>query len=310
MLVQLENAMQTVDAFEELLLSKGISIPANPSIAADMLPLWQILKHIRGGFNETPDILREEYTAGMAVHDMASKVLAVENHPDFDMLIPHLEMLVEGAVHLTQEPPYESADVYNKLIELYWACLLMANGGRIDLDHPKHSVGNNPDVIVRDGDKSRAYAFKTVRSLHTQSLFEHLKKGVDQIERSEASEGIVVFHLTPCIMHIDLWSKDKFYEDWSIPTAKVVELFIKMISQVVIDNGQTAIDAVFLGKKAVGTVLCLAMFPIVARNPLTQNPIVMPIKVPILVEMSPICPISVALHREIESANNAMQLKL
>lgn len=49
------------------------------------------------------------------------------------MLIPHLEMLSRGVVHLTQEPPAD-ADAYNKLVEVYWATLLMANGSRVLLD--------------------------------------------------------------------------------------------------------------------------------------------------------------------------------
>lgn len=67
---------------------------------------------------------------------------------------------------------------------------------------------------------------------------------------------------------------------------------------------------IFAGKKAVGTVLCLAVFPTVARNPLTGNPVVMPIKVATLVEVAPSHPISVSLHAEIEAANHKMQTEL
>lgn len=310
MLVQLKDAMQTVDRFEELLAAQGISIPANPSTGADMLPLWNILQQIRSGFNGTPDELRDQYAAGIAVHDMAAKVLAAKTHPDFGALLPHLKMLTGGAVHLTQEPP-GNADVYNKLIEIYWACLLMANGVNVALDHPTHSTGDNPDVIaLEDSKPARAYAFKTVRSPHTQNLLEHLKKGVDQIERSRASEGIVAFHLTPRILKTDLWPANSYYIDWQYPASAAVVHLNKMISQIVIDNGQADVDAIFAGKKAVGTVLCLAIFPTVARNPVTGNPVVMPIKVATLVEMSRGRHLSAALHREIWSANDAMQRNL
>ncbi|OLP59592.1 hypothetical protein BJF93_20485 [Xaviernesmea oryzae] len=310
MLLQLSDAMQTVDRFEALIAAKGISIPANGVSGDDMLPLWLILKRIREGFTGNPDDLRDEYTAGVAVHDLAAKVVAVGNHPDFDLLVPHLKMLASGAVHLTKEPPYGSADVYNKLIELYWACLLMGNGLRINLDHPKHSLGTNPDVIALGPATNRAYAFKTIRSPHTQSLLDHLKKGIDQIERSEASEGIVAFQLTPRIAKADLWPENSYYVDWRIPAAKAVELFTQMVSQVVIDNGQAEIDRIFAGKKAVGAVLCLGVFPTVARNPLTGNPVVMPVKVATVVEVAPNHPISDSLHAEIEAANDKMQTEL
>ncbi len=211
MQVQITGASDLVDRFEELLATHGISIPRHASTGADMLPLWRILKTIRAGFAGTPDDLRLEYTAGLAIHDLAAKVLAVENHPDFSMLIPHLDMLSRGVVHLTQEPP-AGADTYNKLVEVYWAALLMANGSRVLLDHPKNSKGDNPDVIAMEGGQpARAYAFKTVRSPHTQSLLDHIVKGVDQIGRCPAPEGIVAFNLTPRLLDAGLWPEGGFF---------------------------------------------------------------------------------------------------
>lgn len=310
MQVNLTDAMNLVDRFEALLETKGVSIGAHETTGADMLPLWHILKRIRNGFAGTPDDLQGEYAAGISIHDLAAKVLSVETHSNFDMLVPHLEMLADGAVHLTQEPPAH-ADVYNKLIEIYWACLLMANGTEVALDHPKHSKGDNPDVIALDkGKPARAYAFKTVRSAHTQNLLEHLTKGVEQIEGSNANEGIVCLQLTPRILNADLWPKGRYFIDWRLPMSQAVSLLNQWVSQVVIDNGQQAIDALFAGKKAAGTVLCLALFPTVARNPVTGNAVVMPIKVATLVEIVPGRPLSIALHSEIEAANHRMQTQL
>lgn len=129
MQVQISSASDLVDRFEELLARHGVSIPGHASTGADMLPLWRILNTIRAGYAGTPDDMRLEYTAGLAVHDLAAKVIAVEDHPDFPTLIPHLGMLAQGAIHLTQEPPADS-DTYNKLVEVYWATLLMARGTR------------------------------------------------------------------------------------------------------------------------------------------------------------------------------------
>lgn len=310
MQIELKDAMDTVDRFEALLSSKGVSIRGNPSTGADMLSIYEILKQIRGGFSGPPDGLRSEYAAGIAIHDLAAKILAVEHHPDFDSLVPHLEMLNHGAVHLTQEPP-PNADVYNKLIEIYWACLLMANGAKVDLDHPKHSKGNNPDVIaLEDGEQARAYAFKTVRSPHTQNLFDHLIKGIDQIERSAAKEGIVCFQLTPRILEADLWPEGHYYADWRYPASQAVIKLATMVSQIVTDNGQQAVDAIFAGKRAAGDVLCMALFPTVARNPLTGNAVVMPIKVATIVQLVPNQPMSAAMLKEVDAANVRMQTQL
>ena len=84
-------------------------------------------------------------------------------------------MLNSGAIHLTEEPP-ANADVYNKLIELYWSCLCLSLGRGIQLDDPVHSTGTNPDVITLDetGTSARAYAFKTIRSPHVQTVYERI----------------------------------------------------------------------------------------------------------------------------------------
>lgn len=310
MQIEIKDAEDLVDRFEQLLDARGVSIGAHASTGADMLSLWKILGLVRAGLVGTPDDHRNEYAAGVAVHDFAAKVLAVQNHPKFDMLVPHLEMLNAGAVHLTQEPPAD-ADVYNKLIEIYWACLLMANGVDVELDHPKHSKGNNPDVIALEGDcPARAYAFKTIRSEHTQNLLDHLKKGVDQIERSDAREGIVCLHLTPRILKGGLWPEGKFYEDWRFAAVKCASDMVQWVSQIVIDNGQADVDAIFAGKKAAGEVLCIALFAVPARNPESGNAVVMPIKVATTVSLAPNYPVSDALQHEIVAANHLMQTLL
>lgn len=244
MQVQITDASDLVDRFEERLAAHGVSIPGHASTDADMLSLWRILKQIKAGFSGTPDDMRRDYTAGLAVHDLAAKVLAVEGHPDFPALIPHLGMLAQGAIHLTQEPPAD-ADTYNKLVEVYWAALLMAKGTRIQLDHPKSSKGDNPDVIALNGEQpAHAFAFKTVRSPHTQSILDHLIKGVDQIERCAAPEGIVAFNLTPRLLGAEFWPENGFFDDWRQPAVHTIGKLSEMIFDVLKDNGQEAIDDV------------------------------------------------------------------
>lgn len=309
--VQIAGASDLVDRFEKLLETYDVSIPRHPQTSADMLPLWSILKTVSAGFEGTPDDMRCEYTAGLAVHDLAAKVLRVKDHPGFSTLIPHLQLLAQGAVHLTQEQPAD-ADAYNKLVEVYWATLLMAMGTRVQLDHPKSSNGNNPDVIALDGsgEPARAYAFKTVRSPHTQSLLDHIVKGVDQIERCPAPEGIVAFNLTPRLLDAGLWPENGFFADWRQPAVHTIRMLRKMISDIVTDNGQQTIDDVFAGKKATSSILCVAFIPTVARNPDTGNAVVMPLKVATVIHLSANSPPSIAMMAEIKGANDIMQTVL
>ena len=219
-----------------------------------MLPFWRILEWIRtnGISNPTPE-QRETLCAALAAHDLAVKVLEVEGSRSFNKLVPHLQALSDGAVHLTHEPP-AYADTYNKLIELYWACLLISQGVDLQLDHPTNADGTNPDIITLD--KSQAaehgYAFKTIRSPHTQSLLDHLVKGVDQIEVSNAPTGIVALHLTPRLRWRKLWPEDFVFIDWRFAASHVITLMRGMLGQLIAENGQAAIDNVFTSKKAVG----------------------------------------------------------
>jgi hypothetical protein len=309
--IQITDASSIVDKFEDLMSRKGVSVPLHPETGADMMPFWHLLKRTAQGFSGTADELRPEFTAAVAVHDLAAKVLEVSTNPHFDCLLPHLKLLNSGAIHLTEEPP-SKADVYNKLIEMYWSCLCLSLGRKVELDGPTHSTGDNPDVIVLDeaGNRARAYAFKTIRSPHTQSVYEHISKGIDQIERSPAMEGIVALHLTPRVAKAGYWPTGGYYQDWRPVAWAITQELTKTVASVVGDNGQPAIDPLFKGKKAVGAILCLAFCPIVAKHPVTGKAIVMPLKVATLVDLYTGRRMSTELLTELTLANHMMQTVL
>lgn len=308
--VQLTAAATIVDKFETLMSTNSVSIPRHRETGSDMLPIRYLLQRIREGFSGTADEVRSEFTAAVAVHDLAAKVVEVSNHSDFACLIPHLRMLNDGAIHLTEEPP--TGDVYNKLIELYWSSLCMSVGRRVELDHPVHSTGKNPDVITLNsaGGAAHAYAFKTVRSLHTQNVYEHIEKGIAQIEQSPAPEGIVALHLTPRIAKADFWPTGRYYLDWRSVAWNIVSELRETVSAVVRDNGQATIDELFQGKKAVGAVLCIAFCPVVAKHPLKEKTVVMPLKFAVLVDLYTGARMSADFFVELALTNHAMQTVL
>jgi len=310
--VTIASASVLVDRFEELLLEYGISIPRHPQTGADMLPLWMILERLRTGFAGTPDDLRQNYTAGVAVHDLAAKMLEVHQHPQFVDLVPHLKMLADGAIHLTEVPP-AYPDAYNKLIELYWAGLCLGAGLTLELDHPTNADGKNPDVVTRAAlrDARHGYALKTVRSPHTQSMLEHLEKGIRQIEGSASTKGIVAFHLTPRLQQAhEIWPEGGYFSDWLVPMRVVSEACRQMIARIMIDNGQSKIDELFRGTKTAGSILCLAFSPTVAVHPVTGNPVVMHLKVGTVVQVTTENPVSNALGTELTVLNHMMQTVL
>jgi hypothetical protein len=305
--ITLASASALVDQFEQLLAAHSISVPKNPQTGADMLPLWQLLQAIRGGALQSSQPDRHQYAAALAAHDLAAKVMEVRNSPQFPKLLPHLQILADGAIHLTLDPPARS-DGYNKLIELYWACLCVAERLDIELDHPEAADGSNPDIITNapPGVAKRGYAFKTIRSLHTQSIFEHLQKGIDQIEKSAS---IVALHLTPRMQLPILWPQTPF-PDWRIASSVVIDACRQMLAQLIHDNGQAAIDELFRGKKAVSSVLCIVFAPTLAISPLTSLTTVMPLKVPALISLGDQNPISADFFAEVAMINHQMQTVL
>ncbi len=310
--VTISSASALIDRFENLLLGYGISVPRHPQTGTDMLPMWMILERLRKGFTGTPDELRDEYTAGLAVHDLAAKMLEVHQRPEFADLVPHLEKLAGGAIHLTEVPP-AYPDAYNKLIELYWAGLCLGAGLTLELDHPVELDGKNPDVMTRAALRAarHGYAFKTIRSPHTQNMLDHLEKGISQIEELRSTEGIVAFHLTPRVQQAhEIWPTGGYFPDWRLPAQSVSDVCRQMIAQIVIDNGQEKIDGIFRGTKTVGSILCLAFCPTVAAHPKTGKPVVMPLKVGAVVEVTAENPMSGALGTELTALNHMMQTVL
>jgi hypothetical protein len=269
------------------------------------------LDRLRAGFSGTSDELRKDYTAAVPVHDLAAKLLEVRDHPQFPALFPHLQILAAGTIHLT-EPPPGYPDGYNKLIEVYWASLCLSAGLGIELDHPKALDGKNPDIITAAHSRSarHGYAFKTIRSPHAQSILEHLQKGVDQIERSPCSEGIVALHLTPRLQTADVWPEGGFFLDWQQPAIAVASACRTMLAQVMAENGSSRINDIFRGTKVTGSILCLGFCPTVAALPLTGRPTVMPLKVATLVEISTLNPLSGDFLGELTVLNHQMQTVL
>ncbi|BBF94341.1 hypothetical protein [Blastochloris tepida] len=306
--VAIEFAADIVDRFEEFLTENGISIPRHKQSNADMLPLWQILKQTKDGEGLRQTDNYNLFSAAVAVHDFASKILTIKDMPEFSNILPHLRMLSSGAVYLTSDPP-ASSDVYNKLIEVYWASLCLGKGINVSLDHPVHSTGVNPDVITLDskGDAVHAYAFKTIRSKYTQSILDHIQRGVEQIEASSAGTGIVALHLTPRFQISSLFPEGYLFDRWECGVAYVAGAVRAMVTQVVCENGQSAIDNIFIKKKAVGAVLCLAFIPVVAKHPETGLNTFMPLKICVIVKLSSSVQLPMSLMGELYEINDAMQ---
>jgi len=145
---------------------------------------------------------------------------------------------------------------------------------------------------------------------HTESIRSHIIKGVDQIEVSSAPTGIVGLHLTPRLAWGSLWPDDHVFENYQDASFFAIEQMRTMLATLVADNGQKEIDQIFAGKKAVGSVLCIAFLPTVAISPETQQPTFMPIKIATVISLASSAILPHSLYLELWCANEVMQRKL
>ncbi|MBX3711861.1 MAG: hypothetical protein KF800_07870 [Lysobacter sp.] len=207
-----EDADAIVNRFIALLTSLGINPATGSKIESEFLSPLQLLELTRDGGNlaDGPQLLTD--AGGM--YDFAAKVLAVENQPELKSFYPHLRLFEEGGDFATAVQPKQGDirdDVNRKLAELYLGALAIHFAFDVELDHPKNSKGDNPDVmftIRREGheDSRWALAIKTVSTNSGQTLFENIQKAARQIdaEACAADRGMVVINLKNALQYAEL----------------------------------------------------------------------------------------------------------
>jgi hypothetical protein len=200
-----ERAEEVALALEELLAVHGIAINAGSALEGAILSAMQIAERKKRGFTvyNSSDI-RPDYRAMAGVHELSCLILAVKDHRSFPQLIPHLRLLNKGAA-LQNTKSRGNDDATNKLFELLVACLAMSFADDVQLDDPERCAGNNPDVLALIAGRLWGFACKALHSTHPEGFLDHLRKGIDQIERSPAEVGVVVFSLKNVLPHDDLW---------------------------------------------------------------------------------------------------------
>lgn len=209
-----EHADDIVSRFITLLNKHGITPAIGSIIESELLSPLQLLESTRNTENlaASPELLAD--AAGM--YDLAAKILAVENQPEFQTFIPHLKLFEHEAKFATAVQLKNADirdDVNRKLAELYLGTLAVHFAFNVQLDHPISSKGDNPDVIfeVRPDklpSSTWALAIKTVSSLSGQTIFENIQKAARQIDAPacSADRGMVVINLKNSLDYDQLWT--------------------------------------------------------------------------------------------------------
>jgi hypothetical protein len=216
-LVQFQYAESVGDRFMNLLLQKGIQPPVGSDLENELLSLTQLVEVMKNpslaSRADQKDILR---SAG-ALHDLAAKVLSVENLPDFATFLPHLQLIGSKKVSVASLAQNVASgpddDTARKFAELYVGCLAAHVGTDVVLDSPTNAKGDNPDVMFthQESDlvKRRwAFAIKTISSRQGQTIFERIQEGAGQIDdkKCAADRGMVIINAKSALEHDVLWS--------------------------------------------------------------------------------------------------------
>lgn len=259
-----EAAETSALELESLLGSHGIVIEAGSYLEEHILRVLHLTN--REGQAPLPDDVRPYFRSLLGVHELARLILGVRDHQSFPSIVGHLRLLNDGnALQTTKSSGRDSAT--NKVFELLVATLAMQCAEDVVLDDPHASEGDNPDVLATVANSRWGIACKVLHSTHPEGFLEHLRKGVDQIEKSSATVGVVAFNLKNVLDHDALWplAPIEGREDLGPAAWPTVELAYSALEREMNEIGrrlatqvadfQSELEKIFKGKKSIPAFL-------------------------------------------------------
>lgn len=191
--------------FQKILEKQGIEIATGSELERGCMLLMELNERHKKPRDDVWSSLREDLQLAVGTLQIIKHVVAGVGHADFIKLVPHLRLLSDGSVAQNVRADRED-EVSNKILELLVGCGLLGRVSQLELDDPvKSSGGTNPDVLCTFEGSRWGFACKAIHGDASMSLFDNLKKGVDQIEVSAAETGIVVFNFKNRIPHSEFF---------------------------------------------------------------------------------------------------------
>lgn len=197
---------QDIFDFEQLLKDKGLSIQKNSDLERISIAVLETnAKYKKEIQHDNNTDIRYIFSDVAGIIDFVKKILKHKNHPDFNQIIPHLQLLNTASTATLTSKSKATDDGNNKLMELYIALLCMSFAINIRLDNPKNSKGDNPDVMFDFKNTKWAIACKALHSNKEKTLYDTIETGTNQINRSNADKGLVVVNFKNIIDRNQVW---------------------------------------------------------------------------------------------------------
>lgn len=275
-----KQAEQFVDDFEILLKCKNIKIRVGSELERICLNIKFLAdqqQNLDALILGTGHDLRNRLCEAVGALWLMRKLLERKDHPDFHKCISHLAVLngevdrfgIDRGQVAPNVPPLNFDPTWNKTFELLIALAAMGIGSNLELDDPTRSTGLNPDVLV-NLPPLWGFAAKSLTSQHPQQAFEHIEKGVDQIEKSPAQRGCVLLNLSSIVTLDDVFScnGEKFSVLGNQELAvDIVDSFIqKYRASLVASIPKDEFICLSKGKKALPSPFCFLLMAIIART--------------------------------------------
>ncbi|MBM9592038.1 hypothetical protein JWG41_16435 [Leptospira sp. 201903075] len=190
---------------EQYLKNLNFTIQNNSSIEAIILASTKLFEQDKGSIPvEQKWDFRQTYRDILGFHDIVEKIKKISNHPCYTEIIPHINLLAESKFQQNDKSSVLDSNS-NKVFELYLSLACMRISQKVKLDNPNISKGDNPDIIFDYEGQSIGIACKVLHSPNPKGIFQHIEKSIDQIEKSEATKGLIVISLKNIIDHDDFW---------------------------------------------------------------------------------------------------------
>lgn len=204
-LIDFKSYRELVFAFEDVLRRTDIQIKIGSILERICLEVISLDDRRQNpALNDNLADIRPALREASGLLSVVRKVVKLSRHPDFQGLVPHLR-LMNGSM-IPQNVRVSATDQgANKIFELLVALLCMDVGAAVRIDHPDRAVGDNPDVLATIDGQRWGFACKVLHGTSPLTFFERLEEGINQIERSEAEIGVVIFNLKNLIDHDCMW---------------------------------------------------------------------------------------------------------
>jgi hypothetical protein len=192
--------------FEEVLKRFSVEIQSGSELEGACCSVLEVLgKNQNAAIRNSNEDIREVFVEVLGIWTFLKKIVRLKNHKCFAQFVPHLNLLNKGTV-VQNKRLRACQEATNKIFELLFALVLLDMSDDVVLDHPDLAKGDNPDVLATIDGKCWGFACKTIYGASGKTLFDNLKKGVEQIEAAPKAEiGIVVVNLRNAISHDECW---------------------------------------------------------------------------------------------------------